>query len=113
MARTIAIVALLLVGSAGADSGVASPAAAEGVASSLRGAAAAVNVAEKVHAPPDWHPPSTGSAMYAFAAMLALPVVLIAASLVAKKREGWWPCCLVAVPILVFWAYTMVAYLEQ
>mmetsp|Transcript_126119 Transcript_126119/g.356647 ORF Transcript_126119/g.356647 Transcript_126119/m.356647 type:complete len:113 (-) Transcript_126119:110-448(-) len=112
MARTAAIFALLL-GAASADGSVASPAVAGKVDGNLRGAAAAVNVAEKVHAPPDWHPPSTGSAMYAFAAMLALPVVLIAASLVAKKREGWWPCCLVAVPILVFWAYTMVAYLEQ
>merc|ERR1719350_152507 len=104
MAHTAAIFALFL-GAAGADSNVASLAVADKVEGSLRGAAGVVNAAEEIHAPPDWHPPSTEAAMYAFAAMFVIPLVLIAVSLVAKKREGWWPCCLVTLPILIFWVY--------
>merc|ERR1719410_2213295 len=107
MTSAIALITALLIGSAAANGNMAQP------ASNLRGTIPVANAAEKIHAPPDWHPPSNTSAGFAFAALFLIPLATLAAAKSAKDLNHWvGPCCLVATPVLIFFIYTCIAALD-
>merc|ERR1712217_237498 len=115
MLPAIALITTLLIGSAGANGNVAqvaAPTGTEKMDSNLRGTIPVANAAENIHAPPDWHPPSTSSGTMAFAALFLIPIAVLAGMKNAKDLNHWvGPCCLVATPIFIFFVYTCIVAL--
>merc|ERR1712150_24389 len=119
--HAIALITVLLIGSAGADNNVAQPvgtvvavpAVMEKMDSNLRGIVPVANTAEKIHAPPNWQPPSTFSGLMALASIFLIPLLCLAGMKWAKdKNGGGATTCLIIIPILILFVYTSIAALQ-
>merc|ERR1719330_867259 len=108
MTPAIALITALLIGSAAAegnmakpvDSSVAAPRVAGKMDSNLRGIVPVANAIEKIHAPPNWQPPSDLSACLAFATIFLIPAICLIGMKCAKDGcAGWGPCLFFGIPI--------------
>merc|ERR1719245_994921 len=119
MTRNLGLITVLLISLVGADNNMAPMEAAAAVPvvpvktdNSLRGVAPIVNAAEKIHAPPDWHPPSSLSAAAAWGALLGIPVFGLIGMVIAKDNGGKGPCILFSIPVLILFVYEAVVTID-